>query len=636
MHYLEGLNERQREAVVSDIGPVAVLAGAGSGKTRVLTHRILHLLHQNVAPENILAVTFTNKAAKEMGERVDALIQKDQGLGRLDTRPLVTTFHSLGVRLLREFHREAGLKKFFPIYDRADSMKVIKRIVQEMGLDEKHTEPKMILSKISKEKGEGNTPETLLSSRSSSFFLRTTAEVWDRYEKALKNESALDFDDLLNKPVVLLNKNPEVRKKLQERFKHILIDEYQDTNGVQSTLANILVQDHKSIFVVGDIDQNIYSWRGATIEHLLSFEETYPAAKTIILEQNYRSTKTIVSAAQAVIEKNVRRKDKHAFTQNEDGEPMKLLVCSSEAEEARTIADICRDRIDDGLNPGDIAVLYRTNFQSRVLEEAMLHKGIPYQVLGTKFFDRKEIKDLLSYLRLALMPESSVDIARIINVPARGIGKVTQLAVLEGKTETLAAGPKRKVDDFFNMMERIRSEMKDKKPSEVIRYIMEISGMKAHYEKGGEENQERLENLKELATVASQYDMFVGEEGALKLLEDATLMGEQDSMKDATAGVKLMTIHAAKGLEFPLVFVTGLEEGLFPHERDADDDDEEERRLFYVALTRAHKQVFLSLARSRRLYGTLYATEPSSFIGDIPESHLVIEDGDTYGLHTIR
>tara|TARA_B100000508_G_scaffold60333_2_gene47445 strand:+ start:2663 stop:4573 length:1911 start_codon:yes stop_codon:yes gene_type:complete len=636
MQYLEGLNERQKEAVVAPVGPIAVLAGAGSGKTRVLTHRILHLLHQGVAPHEILAVTFTNKAAKEMAERVEALMRENPETSRHESKPLVTTFHSFGVRMLREFHAEAGLKKYFPIYDRADSMKVVKRILKEMGIDDKHVEPKMILSKISKEKGEGGTPEEFLAKRSTSFFMRTAGEVWSRYEKTLTTESALDFDDLLNKPVQLLKKNDAVREKLQNRYKHLLIDEYQDTNGVQSKLANILAKHHKSIFVVGDIDQNIYSWRGATIEHLMSFEETYPEAKTIILEQNYRSTKTIVNTAQAVIEKNVNRKDKVAFTENADGDPMKLLMCSSEGDEARTITTMCREIIDDGAAPGDIAVLYRTNFQSRALEEAMLYSGVPYQVLGTKFFDRKEVKDLLAYLRYTLMGDSSVDLARIINTPARGIGKVTELSVLQGKTEELKPGPRAKVQSFFSMMDRMKADIAKLKPSDAVRYVIEMSGMKAHYSKGGEENEERLQNLKELATVASQYDMFVGEEGVLKLIEDATLMGEQDSMKDASAGVKLMTIHAAKGLEFPFVFVTGMEEGLFPQQKDDVEDDEEERRLFYVALTRAHKKVYLSLARERRLYGTLYATEPSSFIGDIPEAHLLIEDGDTYGIPTIR
>ena len=635
MHYLEGLNERQKEAVCAPHGPIAVLAGAGSGKTRVLTHRILHLIAQGTLPHEILAVTFTNKAAKEMGERLDGLMAQGK-YAHLETKPLITTFHALGVRILREFHREVGLSKYFPIYDRQDSLKVVKGIIKDMGLDEKHTEPKLILSKISKEKGEGRTPQELLEHRSSSFFLRTTAEVWDRYERTLKNQSALDFDDLLNKPVQLLKSNEVVRKKLQDRFKHILIDEYQDTNGVQSELATILARNHKSIFVVGDIDQNIYSWRGATIEHLLSFEETYPNATTIVLEQNYRSTKTIVDVAQRVIEKNVRRKDKHAFTENADGDPMRLLVCSSEHDEARTIASICRTLLEEDVDAGDIAVLYRTNFQSRVLEEAMLHASIPYQVLGTKFFDRKEIKDLLAYLRLLLMPDSSVDLARIINTPARGIGKVTQLAVLQGKKEELGAGPRKKVEQFFALLEKLRENIHGTQPSEIVRQTIEQSGMKAHYEKGGEGGKERLENLQELVSLASQYNHHGGEEGLLKLLEDAALMGEQDAMKDASAGVKLMTIHAAKGLEFPFVFICGLEEGLFPHERDSDDDEEEERRLFYVAITRAHKRVYLSLARERRLYGTRFATEPSSFIADIPEAHLVIEDGDSYELGTIR
>ena len=631
MNYLEGLNQRQKEAVTAPVGPVAVLAGAGSGKTRVLTHRILHVIHEGAAPQEILAVTFTNKAAKEMGERVNTLLESIPGHSTSDASPVITTFHSLGVRLLREFYKEAGLKKFFAIHDRADSMKIIKTIVKDMGLDEKHTEPKTILSKISKLKGERKTYEDILQSRSSSFFLRTTGEVWFRYERELKRQGALDFDDLLLKPLTLLEQNEQVRSTLQQRFKHILIDEYQDTNGVQSTLANILAAKHRSIFVVGDIDQNIYSWRGATIEHLLSFEETYPDAKTIILEQNYRSTKTIVSAAQAVIEKNVRRKDKYAFTENEDGNPLTLLVCSSEGDEARTVASLCQSHIVEGGDPGDIAVLYRTNFQSRVLEEAMLAQGVPYQVLGTKFFDRKEVKDLLSYVRLALMPESSVDLARVINTPARGIGKVTQLAVLQNKIEELGPSPKRKVENFFAMMEHIRQKVASDTPSNVLRFVIDITGLGKEYEKGGEDAQERLENIKELVTLSTRFDHEGGEAGLLRLLEEAALISDQDTMKEASAGVKLMTIHAAKGLEFGTVFITGLEEGLFPHERDEQDDDEEERRLFYVALTRAHKDVYLSMARVRRIYGTEYQTEPSSFISDIPHSHVHIEDGDQYG-----
>lgn len=631
MYYLTGLNERQRQAVTTPVGPTVVLAGAGSGKTRVLTHRILHLIYNGENPGNILAVTFTNKAAKEMGERVRTLIQEMPGGTHYDSAPLVTTFHSLGVRILREFHREAGLKKYFPIYDRADSMKIVKDAMKALDIDSKHIEPRMILGAISKKKGEGATASELLEKRSQGYVERNLAEVWYRYEQTLKEAGACDFDDLLIRPVQLLRENEHVRTTLQERYTHLLIDEYQDTNEVQAEIANILVHKHKSMFVVGDIDQNIYSWRGATIENLLSFEEQYPNAVMIVLEQNYRSTKTIVDAANAVIEKNVRRKEKRAFTENPGGDPIRLLVCSSEREEAGTIAATCRDLINEGMDASSIAVLYRTNFQSRVLEEAMLHANIPYQVLGTKFFDRKEVKDVMSYVRLLLHPDSQADLARIMNVPARGIGKVTQLSVLSGKTEELSAGPRAKVDAFFMLIDRLRAFAQDHKPSEIIGHIIEESGMRAHYEEKKGEDEERLENIRELVSLALQYDHTSGVEGLQLLLDDATLMSEQDNMDEELTGVKLMTVHAAKGLEFGAVFVSGLEEGLFPHERDEDGDDEEERRLFYVALTRAHKRVFLTLARTRRIFGTLCASMPSSFIGDIPEHYMIVEDGDTYG-----
>lgn len=631
MYYLSGLNEQQREAVTAPVGPTVVLAGAGSGKTRVLTHRILHLIQEGESPGRILAVTFTNKAAKEMGERVNALIGEMPGGTHYDARPLVTTFHSLGVRILREFHREIGLNKYFPIYDRADSMKIVKDAMKELDIDTKHIEPRMILGAISKKKGEGGTASALLEKRSQGYVERNVAEIWYRYEQALKKAGACDFDDLIIRPLHLLRENEMVRTTLQERFGHLLIDEYQDTNEAQAEIADWLVKKHNSIFVVGDIDQNIYSWRGATIENLLSFEEQYPNSRLIILEQNYRSTKTIVDAANAVIEKNVRRKDKRAFTENPGGDPIRLLVCSSEREEAHTIAGTCRDLMNEGMDPSKIAILYRTNFQSRVLEEAMLHANIPYQVLGTKFFDRKEVKDVMSYVRLLLNPDSQADLARIMNVPARGIGKVTQLAVLSGKTEELSAGPRSKVEGFFTLIDRLRSYIHTQKPSDVIGKIIEESGMRAHYEEKKGEDEERLDNIRELVSLALQYDHAGGLEGLQLLLDDATLMSEQDNMSEELQGVKLMTIHAAKGLEFETVFVTGLEEGLFPHERDEQDDDEEERRLFYVAITRAHNKLFLTLARTRRIFGTLCASTPSSFIGDIPENYMIVEDGDTYG-----
>ena len=633
MEYLSLLNEQQREAVTAPPGPIAVLAGAGSGKTRVLTYRILHLIRAGTPPEEILAVTFTNKAAREMLERVRVLIAEE----KVEREPIVTTFHSLGVRLLREFHREAGLPKYFSIYDRADSIKIIKTIFSEMDIDEKQIEPRAVLSKISKEKGEGRGPEALLSARSSGLFLKTVAHVWERYERALTEAGALDFDDLLIRPLTLLRTHEKVRDTLERRFSHLLIDEYQDTNNTQSSLAHLLARRHRSIFVVGDIDQNIYSWRGATIEHLLSFEEVYPGARIILLEQNYRSTKTIVDSAQAVIEKNVRRKEKGAFTENKAGEPIRLFVCSTETEEARLVATLCRERMEEGEDPGTIAVLYRTNFQSRVLEEAMLHAEVPYQVLGTKFFDRKEVKDVLAYARLIVLGEgNTVDLSRVLNVPARGIGKVTQLAVLEKRVDSLAPSARRKVEGFFALIETMRRATATLPPSKALRYILSASGIEEEYEKGGDEAHERLENIRELVTLAGKHDTTIGHEGLMLLLEEVALVGEQDTMKDASAGVKLMTVHAAKGLEFRTVFVTGLEEGLFPHDRSTpDDDEEEERRLFYVALTRAHENVFLSCARTRRIYGTTHEAYPSSFIADIPQNHLRIEDGDASSEYVI-
>ena len=626
------LNHKQHEAVTAPAGPLMVLAGAGSGKTRVLTHRIEHLIVQGTPPEKILALTFTNKAAKEMRERVAQLVTTSATGNRYDTLPLVTTFHSFGVRILREFHREVHLKKYFPIYDRSDSMRIVKNILKDMDIDTRHIEPRTLLSKISKEKGRGTTPEAILEKRSSSYFIRTFGEVWHRYEQTLKNEGAVDFDDLIMKTLNLLRKNEVVRQTLQQRFDHLLLDEYQDTNVAQADIAYLLAARHQSITVVGDIDQNIYSWRGAHIGNILSFEEQYPGARVVVLEQNYRSTKTIVDVANTVIEKNVYRREKYSFTENEAGNPIHLFVCENENTEAQTIAQTCQNHIAKGEKPGSIAILYRTNFQSRVLEDALLHAQVPYQVLGTKFFDRKEVKDVLAYVRLALIPESMADIARIINVPARGIGKVTQLAVLSGKTKELSATAQAKVCNFYTKIETMRAKIKNSTPSSALVFVIQESGLETLYQTHSEEDTARLENMRELVSVAKKYDHLRGEEGLLQLLDDATLMGEQDSMKDETAGIKLMTIHAAKGLEFDTVFITGCEEGLFPHERSEtlkDEDREEERRLFYVALTRAHKQVYLSLAQTRTLYGSMYATEPSSFIEDIPHDKLTVEQGIT-------
>lgn len=633
MYYLDGLNEKQKEAVLSTEGPVLVLAGAGSGKTKTITHRIVHLIHQGVAPHQILAVTFTNKAAKEMRERALDLIRRFPPAERalLDSQPLVTTFHSFGVRILREFHEAAGLRRHFAIYDRSDSGRAIKQAIEAAGYNPKEFEPRKVLSMISRAKGDALS-RTDFADQASNYPARVAAEVWERYEEKLRADHALDFDDLLLKTLRLLESNQTVRQTLQERFRYIHIDEYQDTNKVQYEIARLLAGERRNICVVGDIDQSIYSWRGADIKNVLQFERHFPNAKTILLEENYRSTKIIIEASNRVIEKNKNRVPKTVFTHNADGEKITLFAAFSGNHEAEYVAMTAKKLIENGAAPSDIAVLFRTNFQSRALEEAFLNLEVPYQVLGVKFFERKEVKDILSYLRLALNPGSSADLARVINTPARGIGPATVLKVLEGKREELKTAARNKVEIFDQMMMDIADEARTKKLSETLKFIVARTGIEMTMKKSGtEEDLERLENLRELVSLATRYDELGPEEAAEALLEDAALQSDQDELKEKGEkdAVRLMTVHAAKGLEFPYVFVTGLEEGLFPHERldDRGIDQEEERRLFYVALTRAGKKLWLTYAHSRMIFGSSSVNIPSSFLSDIDESLMEMEGG---------
>lgn len=626
--YLEGLNDAQREAVVTTEGPLLVLAGAGSGKTRVITHRIVHLIHGGVAPHNILAVTFTNKAASEMRERVETLIRTHSASARagIETHPTVTTFHSLGVRMLREHHETLNLKRHFTIYDRSDSVRAIKQALEKAGYSPKQFEPRKILSTISRAKGDAQTRTDFLAD-ASSYPARVTAEVWEHYERIMREEQALDFDDLLLRTLHLIKDYPVIREVLQNRFRYIHVDEYQDTNKVQFEIVRLLAGSSRNLCVVGDVDQNIYSWRGADIANVLQFEKQFPGAKTVFLEENYRSTKTIIDASNTVIAKNKARIPKTVFTSNEAGEKLTLHVAGSGAEEADFVVTTAAALIESGAAPSDIAVLYRTNFQSRVLEEAFLSYEIPYQLLGTKFFERREVKDVLSFLRLALNPDSAADLARIINVPARGIGKVTLLKVLEGKRNELTGAVGEKVERFETMMRDITDSARTKPVSETLKFIIARTGIETELKKSGlEEDLERLENLRELVTLATRYDGDDAEASVEGLLENAALQSDQDELanKEERNAVRLMTVHAAKGLEFPYVFITGLEEGLFPHERldDAGIDREEERRLFYVALTRAEKKVFLTFAQVRTIFGSQRINVPSSFLDDISEEHI--------------
>jgi DNA helicase-2/ATP-dependent DNA helicase PcrA len=626
--YLEGLNEPQREAVLYINGPLMVLAGAGSGKTRVITHRIVHIIHQGVAPHNILAVTFTNKAAKEMRERVVALTQQYFPSDRavIDSYPVVTTFHSLGVRILKEFHDVLGLRRHFTIYDRSDSQKAVKRALEKADYNPKEFEPRKMLSIISRAKGDAMTVLEFKDA-ANSFPEQVAAEVWEGYEEILRAEHALDFDDLLAKTLKLLKEYPHVRETLQQRYKYVHTDEFQDTNRVQFSIMELLIGEAQNVCVVGDIDQNIYSWRGADIKNVLQFERHFPRAKTILLEENYRSTQTIIAASNDIIKKNQNRVEKNVFTNNHVGEKITLYAGMSGQDEAEYVAMTAKSLIADGADPSSIAILYRTNFQSRSLEEAFLNYEVPYQLLGTKFFERKEVKDVLSYLRLALNPGSNADLTRIINEPARGIGKVTMLKVVEGKRGELNAGAAAKVKVFDDIMMDIAKTAQEKPLSDTIKFIMARSGIESNLkEEGTEDALERLENLRELVTLASRFNEVDPNEAVEQLLETAALQSDQDELKEKEEqnAVRLMTIHAAKGLEFSYVFITGLEEGLFPHERldDGRTDQEEERRLFYVALTRAEKKVFLTYAHIRTIFGSQRVNVPSSFLNDISKEHV--------------
>lgn len=606
-----------------------ILAGAGAGKTKTITHRILALLKRGVAPENILAVTFTNKAAREMRERVRELIRSDKELSvsvHGAQLPFVSTFHALCVTLLREHSRLAGLPRHFTIYDRADSLAAIKAAMKERDIDPKQFAPRSMLATISRAKGDALPQQEYEAHAGNHYYRRIVADVWRAYEKNLRAEHALDFDDLLLQALELLKRHEAVRTHWQERFAYLHVDEYQDTNVVQYELLRILAEPQRNICCVGDIDQNIYAWRGATIDNILAFEKHYPEGRILKLEQNYRSTQTIVHVANKIIEKNVRRREKTLFTENPEGDRLTLFVASDEQDEAQYVANKARELIESGVHARDIAVLYRANFQSRALEEAMLMAGIPYQVLGTRFFERREVKDVLAFVRAAL-GRSFADVKRIINVPPRGIGKVTLLKLAGGALSELGSAPREKITAFYALLDDIKHAAQERPPSKTIRFTIERSGMQDWLRQGSEDDQERLENVRELVTLATKYDDFAPIAGIEKLLEEAALGTDQDELAEDRDAVRLMTIHAAKGLEFPHVFVTGLEEGLFPHERlDERADEEEERRLFYVALTRARQRLYLTYAGSRTIFGSRQANIPSQFITDIDEEFLEADE----------
>lgn len=626
MEYLTRLNEAQKKAVLATEGPVLVLAGAGAGKTRTIAHRIVHIVKGGTPPHLILAITFTNKAAREMRERVLDILKE---YGERETgAPTVTTFHALSAMLLREYAEEAGVPRNFTIYDRTDSLRAVKHVLRELGQEDKRFEPRAVLSAISRAKGEAVALATYQERYRNAWYQSVVADVWARYDATLRKEKALDFDDLIFYTWRLLSESASTREALNRRFRYTHVDEYQDTNIVQYEIARLLAGPARNLFCVGDIDQNIYTFRGATIENILHFERSFPNATVLRLEENYRSTGTIVEVSNDIIKKNKRRREKTAFTENPKGEKISLLTGYDERSEAEQVATTIECLRGKGVMYGDIAVLYRANFQSRVLEDAMLASGVPYRVLGTRFFDRKEVKDTLSYLRAAQNPDSETDVRRTINEPARGIGKVSVDKLFGEGIENLSATTRRKVDDFFVILSDIHEKIHSLAAHEAIAYTLERSGILASLGTSDEDT-ERLENVRELVSLAAtRYSALPAPEGIERLLEDAALATDQDELDHGERGdaVALMTVHASKGLEFSHVFITGLEEGLFPHERmdtrNTAADDEEERRLFYVALTRAKQKVYLTYAQVRTVFGKTTQRIPSPFLLDIDEKYL--------------
>ncbi len=648
MSYLEGLNEKQLEAVTTTEGPLLVLAGAGSGKTRVLTRRIAYLIDEKeVLPSNILALTFTNKAANEMKERIDRIIDY-----RVDDM-WVGTFHSMCVRILRRNIEEIGYERNFVIFDRADQKTLMKDCIKELDLNKKTYDPKAMLNFISSQKDKLIHPDTYIKENYNEFRERQKGEIYSLYQKKLKENNALDFDDLISKTIELFKSNPEVLKFYQKKFRYILVDEYQDTNGAQYELIRLLAKEHKNICVVGDDDQSIYKFRGADIRNILEFEKDYSNTKIIKLEQNYRSTKSILEAANCVIKNNMGRKNKKLWTSNEEGIPISLYGAQNEHDEGNFIAEKIEELSEkDGLELSDFAVFYRTNAQSRVLEEAMMKANIPYQIVGgLKFYDRKEIKDIIAYLRVIQNPVDDISLKRIINVPKRGIGKRTveklETYALE-KDESiysvvldveeisgLSNRAKNRVKNFSTLITKFFAMKELLGVKELIENIIESIGYIENLKKDNSvESRTRIENIEEFISVAIEYEKKNDENSLEDFLAGISLLSDIDKIDDEEAdnSVTLMTLHSAKGLEFPVVFLSGMEEGMFPISRACVEDDEleEERRLCYVGITRAKKKLFFTYTDVRTIYGRTTYNSVSRFVDEVPENLITKCGEDRY------
>lgn len=644
---LDGMNDKQTEAVLTTEGPLLVMAGAGSGKTRVLTHRIAYLIEEKgVLPWNILAITFTNKAAREMQERVGKL------LGESARDIWVSTFHALCVRILRRDIEKLGYNRAFTIADTSEQRTLMKRICAELNIDTKKFDPRSILSAISNAKNALQTPDDY-SKEANSMFENMVARAYKLYQRELEANQSLDFDDLIMKTIELFEKDQETLEFYQDKFHYIHVDEYQDTNDAQYKLVNMLAQGYKNLCVVGDADQSIYGWRGANMNNILNFEHDYPQAHTVMLEQNYRSTQTILDAANEVIDNNVYRKKKKLWTENGKGDQISYYRAQNEHDEAQFIVSkIKEEREKNNYKYNDFAILYRTNAQSRMIEETFLKSSVPYTMVGGhKFYDRKEIRDILAYLTLIVNPQDSMSFERVVNTPKRGIGMTSvdhlrefandnNWSLLEAAenvdiANNISTRTRVKIDEFGQLMRNLTKQAEFLNLTDLTEEILDKSGYnKALEQDKSLESQARRENLDEFKSVTQEYDEQHKDEDdnniqkITNFLADLALVSDQDDVDEQAPAVTLMTLHAAKGLEFPVVFLVGMEEGIFPLSRAILEDDEleEERRLAYVGITRAKKKLYLTNAFSRLLYGRIQRNQPSRFVEEINPDLLKFEN----------
>jgi len=636
---LDGLNDAQRQAVLSTEGPTLIVAGAGSGKTRVLTHRVAHLIKdRGVHPANVLAITFTNKAAREMQERLRHLV------GPVVKAMWVSTFHSACARMLRRSGSRLGYTSTFTIYDEADAERLMTAVCRQLDLDPKRLAPRAVRHAVSAAKDELRDP-TGYADVAMTWFDKKVAEAYRLYQRRLEESNALDFDDLIMQTVRLFTDHPDVLAEYQARFRYVLVDEFQDTNPAQYELLKLLTAESRNLAVVGDSDQSIYAFRGATIRNILDFEADYPEAKVILLEQNYRSTQTILSAANAVITNNLERKPKQLWTLLGQGHPIVRYQAENEHDEAAWVVAEVERIHDQGGSYGQVVVFYRTNAQSRVLEEVFVKAGLPYKVVGgVKFYDRREVKDLLAYLKATVNPLDTVSLRRVLNVPRRGIGETSERAIdrfaeqegialaealrRAGEVPGLGARQARAVGDFVAVLDELRAGMQDGRTSrQLVEDAWSLSGLMRELEADDTiEGQGRVENVRELRSVAEEYAERDPDGGLPEFLESIALVSDADEVESGSQAVTLMTLHTAKGLEYPVVFIVGLEENVFPHIRSIGEprDLEEERRLAYVGITRARERLYLTNAWSRSLFGSTSYNLPSRFLKEVPDELVTV------------